>query len=628
MVPPTVPSGFPPTTRASNLSAFAVLPLEPLQVSARVRQILLEDLDERPEDLLAPFEEPRFLVEVIRDILNLFRTSEARQLPNVHLLKERAILTVGAILWQLKQRSTLPAPEEVAILLQELSDSPDTRLKMLNVIFDTSLADNESHYLAYINQFLEAVNQQEMIDFRLAKADLLAKVPRNASHELRFSNPPLTYRVRCPMRVGISSANASDNWTFSKLRGGVVLNFALDLSASGQSPSPPLSATIETTSEPGILLQTISLLRTNRPTRVKIQAENYLEFFALAPGLPPNIDSCFKDIHDPLLMLKYALVFAGIIGFNEAPERYLASASGLFDDIARLTGNRGLRLTVESTGPSCSGFASSSCVALSLLGVLYRASGQEPLTAPATLSSLALLFENELGLKSGKQDTDGPLYPGVKAIHYPKTRGFLESEVTTLTLDESALRDNLVLVNSGIQRPAATGLQRGLNMRHYSYLSRDKLRFSAINKSLAVHEQIVEAVKREDWPSLGSHFTEYLNLREVIDSGATRSQFDAVAGCKVLRVPFEHLLEQGLIHGGMYTGAMGGGCMMLVPTELGKTRGGRGKTRLVEELEQLKEFRAGELRPFEHLVVYDYAVNNQGLEYQSQQHNSDSEACE
>jgi galactokinase/mevalonate kinase-like predicted kinase len=586
---------------------------------ARIRTILLDDLDERPEDILDGFEDTSWFTLVIRDILEQFRDLVSQRRANVHLLKERAVLLIGEILWRQKQRSLVPSNDELATLLHEVSDSPETRQRILTVILDETLSNNHDNYLEYINQFLEAVNQQEMIDFQRAKDALLATVPRLASGDLKFKKPESTYRVLCPMRVGISSANASDNWTFSKLRGGVVLNFALDLSAGEGPPRPPIAATLRRTSEPGLILETISQLRTNRVTCVRILSENAQEFFAIAPGQYVGVEGCFKDIHDPLLLLKYAFVFCRIVGFSENPAGYLRCPARIIDDVTRFASGGGLHLTVESLGPSRAGFASSSCVALGLLGVLYRASAQEELTVARTLSSLALLFENELGLKSGKQDTDGPLYPGVKSIRYPKTNGFLESELTTLKLDESELRDNLVLVNSGIQRPAATGLRRGLNMRHYSYLSRDPLRFGAVTRSLDVHEQIVEAVNLRDWPKLGSLFTEYLDLRETIDSGATQSVFDTAACRKVLRVPFEQLLNRGLIHGGMYTGAMGGGCMMLVPTELGKSRAAQATTRLAEQLEQLKDFRAGDQRPFERLVVYDYAVNTKGLEYQERQ---------
>jgi hypothetical protein len=253
-------------------------------------------------------------------------------------------------------------------------------------------------------------------------------------------------------------------------------------------------------------------------------------------------------------------------------------------------------------------------VAICLLRALYGASGQDELVQPATLSSLALLLENEVGLKSGKQDTDGPLYPGVKSIKYPPTTRFLESDITVLDVDEGALRENLVLVNSGIQRPAAGGLRRGLNMRHYAYVSRDPNRFDAILESLEVHERIVRAVKEEDWPRLGALFTEYLDLRERIDPGATQSVHDEAARTKVLRYPLDRLRADGLIHGGMYAGAMGGGCLLLVPTPAGKERH-LGGTRLLAAIAALRETTLGTVKPFVRLRPYDYAINTRGLEY-------------
>ncbi len=245
---------------------------------------------------------------------------------------------------------------------------------------------------------------------------------------------------------------------------------------------------------------------------------------------------------------------------------------------------------------------------------LYGASRQDELTHPDTLSSLALLLENEVGLKSGKQDTDGPLYPGVKSIKYPPTTGFLESDLTVLDVDERALRENLVLVNSGIQRPAAAGLRRGLNMRHYAYVSRDPQRFDAILASLDVHERIVRAVKEQDWPRLGALFPDYLDLRERIDPGATQSVFDEAACTKVLRHPLDRLRAEGLIHGGMYAGAMGGGCLLLVPTPSGRQRDANG-TRLLSAIAALRETTLGTVKPFLRLRPYDYTINTRGLEY-------------
>ncbi len=583
---------------------------------ARMMRVIQQDADERPEDLLEAARVPclRDALELLRGFLR--RTPDAEQ-PRIYLLQERAILLLGAILWQMRRRGALPQRAEIVAILEDVSASESVRTRILSVIEQPPVDDDEgAAYLAYVNQFLLAANEREMADFGVARQTLLARVHRRTSQSLRLKRRSTVFRAISPMRVGISSANASDNWTFSKLRGGMVVNFAVDLSPhEGEPPAPPIEATLEAIAEPVLIVETHSLLQTDRPTRAIIDRDHARDFFSLPAGAQPTPEQCWKDIGDPLLLLKYALAFSGIVGYHENPSLYASEPTLVLDDIARFTGGCGLRLAIRSVGPSRSGFASSSCVALSLLRVLYGASSQEELAQPEVLSSLALLLENEVGLKSGRQDTDGPLYPGLKALRYPPTTGFLEPELRMLEVNERALRENLVLVNSGIQRPAATGLRRGLNMRHYSYLSRDKERFPAILASLTVHERIVESLQQEDWRRLGTLFSEYLDLRERIDPGATASVFDEAAGRQVLRVPFETLLAKGLIFGGMYTGAMGGGCMMLVPTPAGKEVGESQRSRVVEELEALRRFAVGNDRPFCNLLIYHYAIDLRGLQY-------------
>jgi hypothetical protein len=136
--------------------------------------------------------------------------------------------------------------------------------------------------------------------------------------------------------------------------------------------------------------------------------------------------------------------------------------------------------------------------------------------------------------------------------------------------------------------------------------------------SLDAHREIVEALLRSDWPALGRAFSRYLDLRETIDPGATQSVYDQAAGRQVLRLPFEELRSQGLIEGGMYTGAMGGGCLMLVATPHGKQADAGGGTRLLAALRGLRGITLGDARPFERLTVYRYAVNSRGLECQSE----------
>lgn len=589
----------------------------------RVLTIVREDRDDDHRPILDELRAPGFLcalIDALRKYLRLEPTADGQ--PKLLLLQERAILILGDLLWRLKQAGALPGEATLRAILADVSSSEETREDIRRAVQDSVLADNasgEAEYLAFISQFLVAANEREMRDFALAKDDLLRSVPRRSSAELRLREVDARYEAICPMRVGLSSANASDNWTFSKLRGGTVVNFAVDLAMSDVgAPRAPISAALETTAAPVLELRTIGHLQTDRPTQVIIDRNNAAEFLALPPRAQAEPQRCFRDIADPLLLLKYALVFTGIVGFKEDPAAYVAKPARALEDVLRFTAGRGLRLTVRSEGPSRSGFASSSCVALALLRVLYAASDQEELTQRETLSSLALLLENEVGLKSGKQDTDGPLYPGVKSLRYRPTAGFLASEVVSLPVDEAELNENLALVGSGIQRPPATGLRRGLNMRHYSYISRDPLRFPAVMRSLAVHEAIVDALVGSDWPRLGALFDEYLDLRETIDPGATQSIYDNAAGTAVLRLPFRRLKEQGLIFGGMYSGAMGGGCMMLVATPRGKESvagaGGRRVTRLVAALEELGNHPVGDLRPFAGLKIYRYAVNARGLE--------------
>ena len=589
----------------------------------RILTIVREDRDDdhRPilEELCAPADLGA-LIEALREYLRLSPLADSQ--PKVLLLQERAILILGDALWRLKQLGARPDDVALDAILVDISSNEKTRNDIRTAMLDASLEGEtagEAEYLAFINQFLVAVNEREMRDFALAKAELLRNTLRRDSAGLRLRDAAARYEAISPMRVGLSSANASDNWTFSKLRGGAVVNFAVDLAMGDVGvPRAPISAELTATASPTLELRTISHLQTDRPTQLIVDRKNATEFLALPPGVAPEPSRCFRDIQDPLLLLKYAFVFSGIVGFKERPEAYVARPSRVLDDVLRFSGGRGLRLTLRSEGPSRAGFASSSCVALALLQVLYVASDQEELTQRETLSSLALLLENEVGLKSGKQDTDGPLYAGVKSLRYRPTTGFLASDVAPLVLDEAALNENVVLANCGVQRPPASGLRRGLNMRHYSYVSRDPLRFPAVMRSLEVHESIVDALVRSDWPRLGALFDEYLDLRETIDPGATQSIYDAAAGTAVLRLPFQRLKDQDLIYGGMYSGAMGGGCMMLVATPRGKQTltgvGGRHITRLSAALEKLRGYTAGNSTPFAGLEIYRYAVNARGLE--------------
>ena len=170
-------------------------------------------------------------------------------------------------------------------------------------------------------------------------------------------------------------------------------------------------------------------------------------------------------------------------------------------------------------------------------------------------------------------------------------------------------------MNSGIARAAGLGLHRGLNMRFLAYLARDAVRFKPIAQSYGIHAEIVRALEANNYCALGKLLMEYMACREKIDPGATQSVFDAeVGGEKVLRRLFDPMVEAGLIYGGMFTGAMGGGVAMLAITEYGAEEMESGSTRIENALAELKEWRTDKGSvPFGGLQRIEYSVNVDGI---------------
>jgi galactokinase/mevalonate kinase-like predicted kinase len=171
-----------------------------------------------------------------------------------------------------------------------------------------------------------------------------------------------------------------------------------------------------------------------------------------------NIDKFddYTQSDDVFRMLKVALKVTAIVDED-------STAKQVLDDISKFTNGKGLHLRVTSHGPSRSGFASSSSVGINLLHALFQASGQEDiLRNKRILGIMTLLMEKKLGLNSGQQDIDGPMYPGLKKIDYGPSTGTIapkEEDVRQIQLtskQEDSLFNNLILVNTGIARTHAT----------------------------------------------------------------------------------------------------------------------------------------------------------------------------
>jgi hypothetical protein len=124
------------------------------------------------------------------------------------LLKQgRACLVLGDLLFRFR---------DLKVDFNVVSQVQTTRDRLV-----AAVADKDMEYLAFQNAFLLAANEREMLDFEASLESL---------HRPCYLSLQRSCSSRSGMRIGLSSGNASDNWTHTKLRGSAVLNCAIDLS--------------------------------------------------------------------------------------------------------------------------------------------------------------------------------------------------------------------------------------------------------------------------------------------------------------------------------------------------------------------------------------------------------------
>ncbi len=643
------------------------------EIPGLIMHIIENDLNDYHGHLIDMMKEERTYKDLISKLEEYLRRNGRESADKKLFLKqERAIIVLADLFFMAKKSNSL---NKMPIMLVGGEAGINELLKAITLNQATagkihdSLAFNipehirengsaEEIYMWYINPFIEAANQREMEDFKVSRERLMKLIKMPEPGSLRFhEEADGSYKVfwsKGPARMGVSSANASDAWTFSKLIGGFTLNMGIDILEQS-----PVMTEVQRLDENKIILERYELeweedegqdsdtdskkgrFKILKRWEEEITHENIDQLFKVD-------DKLFQNKDDPLRMLKAGLVEAGIIQENSADP---------LADIAKFTNKGGLRFRIGSLIPEGSGFASSSTAGANILNALYHVSDQEEFTGRADyedlLGSLTLLFENKLGLKSGRQDVEGPIYGKVNDITYKPTEDFLVGKINQLELVDDQLKDikeHLLLVDTGIPRTKSLDIRRGLNMRSLAYLSRDPKAYLAIEKSLGLHKEIVEAFKTQNWPKLGRLFLEYMSLREQIDPTATSSQFDDINDEKVLR-EFDKLKEQGLIYGWMFTGAMGGGAIMLIPTAKGFEMEGN-NSRIHNALEEIKAIqlevdsqwvkdklfvpenaedrenkikeKKGEIKlsddetkviPFRSLKMKPYSINNKGIEH-------------
>jgi len=382
------------------------------------------------------------------------------------------------------------------------------------------------------------INQLQRLDLKLCLAALAGNGEETPS--MREEDYAKTFVLRAPLRLGISSANASDNHLRSKEQGAKTLNAGIDLRIAGEeSATPPLRVTARRLPEPKLLLRSLSMdfkADFEASSRGDAHTQSGL-FFAYRRGG----DAALR-------LVKQALVHTGIVR---------DCSDDVVRDIADFTGGGGLEIATESRVLQGSGLGTSSILAAAILKVLYRLYRHDFCTSEHEYPALydqSLLLEQSIGLNSGWQDARGACGgpSAIKDFFAPPTNGLPAPERTFITdVDEQEFTDRVVLFDTGIAR----GATRGLNVVLDAYLTRDPARYPAIRESMEIHDRMVQALRAGDYATLGETAAQYWRLRCVLDPEATNPS---------LQVLFEDDTFKEVSTGGLITGAGGGGFALLI----------------------------------------------------------------
>ena len=385
------------------------------------------------------------------------------------------------------------------------------------------------------------INQLQSLDLRHSLAALDSG--RTAAPHMIESAYEQAFCIQAPLRLGISSANASDNHLRSKEQGGKTLNIAVNLQQGREEcAQPPLKVTARRLAEPQLILRSHS-----RGFKADFEASKH----SSAATVSELFFAYRRSGDEALRLVKQGLVHAGIVRPN---------STDVIQDIAAFTGGGGLEITTSSKVLQGSGLGTSGVLSAAILKMLYHLSGH-PYAAPACeypgLYDQSLMLEQSLGLNSGWQDargaSGGP--SAIKNFYAPPTNGLPAPERTFLTeVDESLFTERVVLFDTGISRSAT----RGLNVVLDAYLSRDGQRYGAIRESLAIHDEMVAALRAGAYADLGRLANRYWQLRCILDPQATND---------ALQHLFENPQIADLTEGGLLTGAGGGGFALLIAAE-------------------------------------------------------------
>ena len=431
-----------------------------------------------------------------------------------------------------------------------------------------------------------------------------------ADHPLRLHRELLrpgedgTYPIlrECtPVRMDLTHCGWSDIFFLGMdyPEGAKVLNVSIDLGVHGRDagPRPPVETYLRVIDEPLLRLTSVDLGATADIT---------------------SLADVFDFAKDYLGLLKAAVIASGIV-----PPGVEGSGQSLADLLACVVGTgRGLELVSCVNGiPKGSRLAVSTNLLASMISLCMRATNQAASLQGALqederrlVLARAILGEWLGGSGGGWQDSGG-VWPGIKLIEGvlasegdPESgvsRGRLMPQHRILDAAEAPtearrkLQDSLVLVHGGM----AQNVGPILEMVTEKYLLRSGAEWKARLSMLAILEEVLSALRREDVAALGSATTRnFSGPIQTIIPWATNLFTETL----IQRVHGEfgkNFLGFWML-GGMSGGGMG---FIFDPAHKAK-----GQTRLQEIMSQTKHELEHALPFAMEPVVYDFAINEKG----------------
>jgi hypothetical protein len=431
-----------------------------------------------------------------------------------------------------------------------------------------------------------------------------------ADHPLRI-RPELLQRTEdgtypilrecTPVRMDLTHCGWSDIFFLGMdyPEGAKVLNVSIDLGVHGRDagPRPPVETYLRVMDDPKLRLTSVDLAATADIT---------------------NLADVFDFAKDYLGLLKAAVIASGIV-----PPGVEGSGQSLADLLARIVGpGRGIELVSSVNGiPKGSRLAVSTNLLASMIALCMRATGQAKSLHGALeederrlVLARAILGEWLGGSGGGWQDSGG-IWPGVKLIEgmlaaegdpeFGISRGrlmprhrILDSAAVSPAARQK-LQDSLVLVHGGM----AQNVGPILEMVTEKYLLRSEAEWQARMSMLAILDEVLSALKREDVTALGQATTRnFFGPIQTIIPWATNLFTETLI--RSVQTEFgNHFLGFWML------GGMSGGGMGFIFDAAHKTAG---QARLQEVMSQTK-------RDLEHAlpfamdpVVYDFAINEKG----------------